>query len=46
LTAFEVLKLYEGKFDKVADAFRTGLSLEDCIAILEGEGDIIDVEKK
>jgi hypothetical protein len=40
LTAYDILTEYKTEYLRVVEAFREGLPLEECIAAIEGEGEV------
>lgn len=40
LTAYDILTEYKTEYLRVVEAFRDGLPLEECIAAIEGEGEV------
>lgn len=40
LTAYDILTEYKTEYLRVVEAFRQGLPLEECIAAIEGEGEV------
>lgn len=40
LTAWEILDKYKEEYQRLVVAFEKGLPMEECIAVIEGEGDL------
>jgi hypothetical protein len=38
LTAFDILTEYKEEYLRLVEAFREGLTLEECISVIEGTG--------
>jgi len=41
LTAYEILNEHKEELNKLVKAFEMGLPLEECIAVMEGQGDLV-----
>ena len=41
LEAFKIIDAYPQEYDRLKDAFKENLPLEECIACIEGTGDIL-----
>lgn len=40
LTAYDIITEYKTEYLRLVEAFRDGLPLEECISVIEGEGDL------
>jgi hypothetical protein len=40
LTAYDIITEYKTEYLRLVEAFREGLPLEECISVIEGEGEL------
>lgn len=40
LTAFDIITEYKAEYLRLVEAFREGLTLEECISVIEGTGEV------